>query len=107
MPSSGGQTCARSEEHTSELQSHDNLVCRLLLEKRGKDCWAPTAPVRAHSSGAHRAIGPHPRRGLPHPRPAPPPHRHPARRRRLLCFFLTAGPPPELPRFPPPAALRF
>src|SRR3954465_744243 len=23
----------RSEEHTSELQSHDNLVCRLLLEK--------------------------------------------------------------------------
>src|SRR3954462_9879579 len=33
MPSSGVQTCARSEEHTSELQSHDNLVCRLLLEK--------------------------------------------------------------------------
>src|SRR3954467_9380325 len=33
MPSSGFQTCARSEEHTSELQSHDNLVCRLLLEK--------------------------------------------------------------------------
>src|SRR3954464_9718711 len=30
----GVQTCAlRSEEHTSELQSHDNLVCRLLLEK--------------------------------------------------------------------------
>src|SRR5260370_5946593 len=25
----------RSEEHTSELQSHLNLVCRLLLEKRG------------------------------------------------------------------------
>src|SRR3954465_16092684 len=24
---------ARSEEHTSELQSHDNLVCRLLLAK--------------------------------------------------------------------------
>src|SRR3954462_8363745 len=34
MPSSGVQTCARSEEHTSELQSHDNLVCRLLLEKK-------------------------------------------------------------------------
>src|SRR3954466_12810703 len=31
------QTCAlpiRSEEHTSELQSHDNFVCRLLLEKK-------------------------------------------------------------------------
>src|SRR2546430_8943703 len=26
-------TCARSEEHTSELQSQSNLVCRLLLEK--------------------------------------------------------------------------
>src|SRR3954462_16044570 len=25
---------SRSEEHTSELQSHDNLVCRLLLEKK-------------------------------------------------------------------------
>src|SRR5260370_15161187 len=28
---------ARSEEHTSELQSHLNLVCRLLLEKKKKD----------------------------------------------------------------------
>src|SRR5438477_1935605 len=26
----------RSEEHTSELQSHVNLVCRLLLEKKKK-----------------------------------------------------------------------
>src|SRR5438477_7183881 len=26
----------RSEEHTSELQSHVNLVCRLLLEKKNK-----------------------------------------------------------------------
>src|SRR5690242_21208547 len=26
--------CNRSEEHTSELQSHVNLVCRLLLEKK-------------------------------------------------------------------------
>src|SRR3954449_1355425 len=34
MPSSGVQTCARSEEHTSELQSHSHLVCRLLLEKK-------------------------------------------------------------------------
>src|SRR5260370_32305047 len=28
--------CPRSEEHTSELQSHLNLVCRLLLEKKKK-----------------------------------------------------------------------
>src|SRR5260370_26146956 len=27
-------SCRRSEEHTSELQSHLNLVCRLLLEKK-------------------------------------------------------------------------
>src|SRR5260370_25367153 len=28
------RSAARSEEHTSELQSHLNLVCRLLLEKK-------------------------------------------------------------------------
>src|SRR5438132_7030936 len=28
--------CSRSEEHTSELQSHSDLVCRLLLEKKKK-----------------------------------------------------------------------
>ena len=27
---------SRSEEHTSELQSHSDLVCRLLLEKKKK-----------------------------------------------------------------------
>src|SRR5438034_8155502 len=27
----------RSEEHTSELQSHSDLVCRLLLEKKKKE----------------------------------------------------------------------
>src|SRR2546430_13723883 len=27
-------SCLRSEEHTSELQSQSNLVCRLLLEKK-------------------------------------------------------------------------
>src|SRR2546430_13179774 len=40
--SSGGRRCvtlatgasSRSEEHTSELQSQSNLVCRLLLEKK-------------------------------------------------------------------------
>src|SRR5205085_3441861 len=32
--SSDGLTRTRSEEHTSELQSQSNLVCRLLLEKK-------------------------------------------------------------------------
>src|SRR2546430_8871822 len=31
----------RSEEHTSELQSQSNLVCRLLLEKKKQDNTAP------------------------------------------------------------------
>src|SRR5690606_41792791 len=30
----GGKQEMRSEEHTSELQSRENLVCRLLLEKK-------------------------------------------------------------------------
>src|SRR5438270_6514784 len=32
----GSRTNRRSEEHTSELQSQSNLVCRLLLEKKKK-----------------------------------------------------------------------
>src|SRR5260221_2361516 len=31
-------SCLRSEEHTSELQSHSDLVCRLLLEKKKDMC---------------------------------------------------------------------
>src|SRR5258708_29926197 len=34
----GGRRIIRSEEHTSELQSPDHLVCRLLLEKKKCDC---------------------------------------------------------------------
>src|SRR5256885_3725006 len=39
----------RSEEHTSELQSPCNLVCRLLLEKKksAAGAWAGWAPPRA------------------------------------------------------------
>src|SRR5690606_41848486 len=35
-PSNQTQPRDRSEEHTSELQSRENLVCRLLLEKKKK-----------------------------------------------------------------------
>src|SRR5438093_3942974 len=34
-----GSHAARSEEHTSELQSLTNLVCRLLLEKKKITCY--------------------------------------------------------------------
>src|SRR2546421_6239709 len=43
--------CRRSEEHTSELQSRSDLVCRLLLEKKKKEsqnhCNSHQAPVSA------------------------------------------------------------
>src|SRR3989344_9067396 len=41
---SSSSACRRSEEHTSELQSHVNLVCRLLLEKnKSKTTRSPYA----------------------------------------------------------------
>src|SRR5260370_32264197 len=43
----------RSEEHTSELQSHLNLVCRLLLEKKKKR----SIPTTASSSARKADIG--------------------------------------------------
>src|SRR5256886_13694574 len=50
---------ARSEEHTSELQSQSNLVCRLLLEKKTKR--------RATGNRDHRIPASCPRRdGPPH-----------------------------------------
>src|SRR4051795_5422821 len=50
MPSSGCQTC-RSEEHTSELQSHSHLVCRLLLEKKERRVRSEehTSELQTHS----------------------------------------------------------
>src|SRR4051812_49572745 len=36
VPARPARAGVRSEEHTSELQSHVNLVCRLLLEKKKK-----------------------------------------------------------------------
>src|SRR5207248_7023136 len=47
---------ARSEEHTSELQSPYDLVCRLLLEKKKRPYHKLTAPTLNHiSHGQHRA----------------------------------------------------
>src|SRR2546430_11812463 len=47
---------ARSEEHTSELQSQSNLVCRLLLEKKIKRKQPGTVDIREdpHSDRAPR-----------------------------------------------------
>src|SRR3954462_5407818 len=93
MPSSGVQTCAlRSEEHTSELQSHDNLVCRPRLEKKRTDQQQLRQPV-----APGRALRLAPRRGPASPCPqlvggagrsgAFPPY---------FGFFLNDRRPPEL-----------
>src|SRR3954462_6528814 len=96
----------RSEEHTSELQSHDNLVCRLLLEKKKN---------RIH----------HTWDGMPATTRQRPPDLSPTSTPRLwsmsrrmqpccsrLCifyvffFFLNNRAPPKFPPFPPPAPFR-
>src|SRR5476649_1124472 len=47
----GNLSPERSEEHTSELQSHSDLVCRLLLEKK-KDtyCWRQACAIDQQST---------------------------------------------------------
>src|SRR2546427_2415428 len=50
----------RSEEHTSELQSQSNLVCRLLLEKKKKTNTLSTTPTflcSSSCSSGNRVIG--------------------------------------------------
>src|SRR5256885_3630639 len=54
------QNCKRSEEHTSELQSPCNLVCRLLLEKKKH---------KTHTDRSHQ-----PQASSPYRHPWPPPH---------------------------------
>src|SRR5260370_11815898 len=62
----GQRRAARSEEHTSELQSHLNLVCRLLLEKKK---IRAVEGLRSHHIGIpDLASAPHPRRAAAHPR---------------------------------------
>src|SRR2546430_12493565 len=47
-----GLALLRSEEHTSELQSQSNLVCRLLLEKKNKTAATATNTM----SASHRHV---------------------------------------------------
>src|SRR2546430_7631826 len=54
----------RSEEHTSELQSQSNLVCRLLLEKKNKKQQSPLPSHRTLST-RHSASLPHLLSSLP------------------------------------------
>src|SRR5260370_4842710 len=47
---------SRSEEHTSELQSHLNLVCRLLLEKKKKHRDSPRARASHLQNYGYRTV---------------------------------------------------
>src|SRR5260221_9609081 len=48
-----GMRARRSEEHTSELQSHSDLVCRLLLEKKKKTRRITCSSDRKIAGSAH------------------------------------------------------
>src|SRR5688572_32050505 len=65
-PVSGGHPHAqtgcsgrRSEEHTSELQSQSNLVCRLLLEKKKEMEREPCGPSRPGSCSSSSSSAQH------------------------------------------------
>src|SRR5574344_1012020 len=51
------RTYFRSEEHTSELQSPDHLVCRLLLEKKKIGDDTPETPIARRRQAANRMTG--------------------------------------------------
>src|SRR5690349_23676127 len=63
-PERGSPRAARSEEHTSELQSRRDLVCRLLLEKK-KDLHQVNRPGARAPYQLQAVLSP------PAPRPAP------------------------------------
>src|SRR6266540_2021970 len=50
IPPTRRRSWRRSEEHTSELQSHHDLVCRLLLEKKKEwgMSWSTDLAIRRH-----------------------------------------------------------
>src|SRR5256886_8091701 len=84
----------RSEEHTSELQSQSNLVCRLLLEKKKH-----TTTSVSHLPPRQPATTPHLHALPPSPRPAPllsprPPYTHLPTRDYRMCHCSSHRPPP-------------
>src|SRR4030065_56818 len=92
---------SRSEEHTSELQSHLNLVCRLLLEKKEKNQYEQTASFSPAASHQERVLT---------SRVLCSQTTHPSVLLRLLIrffncsffFFFKRPGPPEVSPLPPP-----
>src|ERR1039457_3704148 len=96
----------RSEEHTSELQSPCNLVCRLLLEKKKKTrndegdhpvraTALPSASAGRPGAGRARSRGGFGWGSLSRLARVP-----------FFLFFLMIGPPPKPPLFPNPPLFR-
>src|ERR1039457_5255113 len=96
----------RSEEHTSELQSPCNLVCRLLLEKKKEITQLTLSSVLRHrASQSHTPCVRQPVTGQRGTRPDS------GVNWSISCivfffFFLKAPPPTKSPLFPPPPPLR-
>src|SRR4029434_8789175 len=90
----------RSEEHTSELQSHLNLVCRLLLEKQNINHRQAHTHSHSHThthphAHTHRRIHPHTPR-LPRTHSLTPSLTHTSH----LIFFLMIRRPQKPTLFP-------
>src|SRR3954462_1428827 len=101
----GVQTCAlpiRSEEHTSELQSHDNLGCRLLLEKKPEAVRAVQPAKEADGARESGGAGPGPAPAHSVARRSPRPPSICGRAPAARCFFLITAAPPPFPLFPLP-----
>src|SRR5256886_3937136 len=82
-------TLSRSEEHTSELQSQSNLVCRLLLEKKKQ----PISPRIMYPPARHKRL-PHvasPATHVPPIRSHTRPNKLTYTRRRTLVRLSTIG----------------
>src|SRR5271154_5735199 len=77
----------RSEEHTSELQSHVNLVCRLLLEKKKESVSKKRLRTRNQNGSKWSK-------------------RFAAKKCVVRFFFLKKRPPPKFTPLPQPASFR-
>src|ERR1022692_957495 len=95
----------RSEEHTSELQSPCNLVCRLLLEKKTSRLSLSNRRTRSRSGMPVSAPATSPQDGACHPSsPTFTPRQTSNRRARI--FFLMIRRPPRSTLFPYTTLLR-
>src|SRR4051795_7604661 len=108
MPSSACKKCAlRSEEHTSDLQSHSHLVCRLLLEQK----IAEIGGGKTGTTDQEHAVGPQPHdvvvRGVSSSAIGDGVALGPRRQSAVaFCFFNDRG-TTEIATLPLPAALPF